>query len=111
MTPVPNPTELDIQSPDALYLQFCVLSATCYEKKNVHVIQIPDMPYCIKASLAITYILWPVASFTKEVNPRLAKCPLVFNGRLANRGLTCLAKEATGVTTVINTSNMPLSRR
>ena len=27
----------------------------------------------------------PVASFTKEVNPRLAKRPLVFNGRLANR--------------------------
>ena len=32
----------------------------------------------------------PVASFTKEVNPRLAKRPLVFNGRLANRGLTFL---------------------
>ena len=31
---------------------------------------------------------WPVASFTKKVNPRLAKRPLVFNGRLANRGLT-----------------------
>ena len=39
----------------------------------------------------------PVASFTKVVNPRLAKCPLVFNGRLANRGLTSLVKEATGV--------------
>ena len=26
-----------------------------------------------------------VASFTKEVNPRLAKRPLIFNGRLANR--------------------------
>ena len=36
-----------------------------------------------------------VASFTQEVNPRLAKRPLVFNGRLANRGLTSLVKEAT----------------
>ena len=39
----------------------------------------------------------PVASFTKEVNPRLAKRPLVFNGRLPNRGLTSLVKGATGV--------------
>ena len=38
----------------------------------------------------------PVVSFTKEVHPRLAKRPLVFNGRLANRGLTSLVKEATG---------------
>ena len=38
-----------------------------------------------------------VASFTKEVNPRLDKRPLVFNGRLANRVLTSLVKEATGV--------------
>ena len=38
---------------------------------------------------------WPVASFTKEVNPWLAKRPLVFNGRLANRGLTSLVKETT----------------
>ena len=38
----------------------------------------------------------PVASFTKEVNSWLAKRPLVFNGRLANRGLTSLVKEATG---------------
>ena len=40
--------------------------------------------------------LAPVASFTKEVNPQLAKRPLVFNGCLANRGLTSLVKEATG---------------
>ena len=39
----------------------------------------------------------PVASFTKEVNPWLAKRPLVFNGRLANRGLISLVKEATGM--------------
>ena len=42
--------------------------------------------------------IWvPVASFTKEINPRLAKRPLVFNGRLANRALTSLVKEATVV--------------
>ena len=39
----------------------------------------------------------PVASFAKEVNPPLAKRPLIFNGHLANRGLTSLVKEATGV--------------
>ena len=33
-----------------------------------------------------------VASLTKEVNPRLAKRPLVFNGRLANRELASLVK-------------------
>ena len=38
----------------------------------------------------------PVASFTKEVNPRLAKRPLKTNGRLANRGLTSFVKESTG---------------
>ena len=37
----------------------------------------------------------PVASFTKEVNPWLAKRPLKTNGRLANHGLTSLVKEAT----------------
>ena len=35
--------------------------------------------------------------FNKEVNWRLAKRPLVFNGRLANRQLTPLVIEATGV--------------
>ena len=34
----------------------------------------------------------PVASFTKEVNPRLAKRPLKTNGRLAHLGLTSLVK-------------------
>ena len=38
----------------------------------------------------------PVASLTKEVDPRLAKRPLIFNGRLANRGFTSLVNEATG---------------
>ena len=37
----------------------------------------------------------PVASFTKEINPRLAKRPLKTNGRLANLELTSLIKEAT----------------
>ena len=35
-----------------------------------------------------------VASFTKEVNSRLAKRPLVFNARLANHGLTSLVKRS-----------------
>ena len=35
------------------------------------------------------------AFFTKEVNPRLPKRPLKTNGRLGNRGLTSLVKEAT----------------
>ena len=38
---------------------------------------------------------WTVASFTKDVNPRLAKRLLKTNGRLANRWLTSLVKEAT----------------
>ena len=37
-----------------------------------------------------------MASFTKEVNSKLGKCPLVFNERLANSGLLSLVKEATG---------------
>ena len=36
-----------------------------------------------------------VASFTKEVNPQLAKRPLKTNGHLANLKLTSLVKEAT----------------
>ena len=39
----------------------------------------------------------PVASFSKENNPRLAKRPVKTNGRLANRGLTSLVKEAAEV--------------
>ena len=42
------------------------------------------------------YSISPVACFAKEVNPWLAKRPLVFNGRLANHGLTSLVKQATG---------------
>ena len=38
-----------------------------------------------------------VASFTKEVNPQLAKCPLKTNGHLVNRGQTSLVNKATGV--------------
>ena len=35
-----------------------------------------------------------VVSFTKEINSKLDKGPLVFKGRLANRSLTSLVKEA-----------------
>ena len=41
-----------------------------------------------------------MVSFTKEVNPRLGKRPLVFNGLLTYRRLTSLVKEATGILTV-----------
>ena len=43
-----------------------------------------------------SYLIVPVASFTKEVNPQLAKRPLKANGHLANLELTSLVKEATG---------------
>ena len=43
------------------------------------------------------WIELPVASFSEEVYSRIAKRPLVFNGRLANRRLTSLVKETTGV--------------
>ena len=39
----------------------------------------------------------PLASFTKEVKLWSSKCPLLINGRLANRRLTSLVKEATCV--------------
>ena len=42
-----------------------------------------------------------MASFTEEVKSRLAKCPLDFNGRLANHGLTLLGKEANDVSVVM----------
>ena len=42
-----------------------------------------------------------MAYFTKEFNPRLAKRPLKTNGRLADRRLTSLEKEATCVVTAM----------
>ena len=50
----------------------------------------------VNRTSAATGWYWPVASFTKEVNPRLAKHPLKTNEHLANRRLTSLVKEATG---------------
>ena len=41
-----------------------------------------------------------MASFTKKVNPRLAKRPLKTNERLANFELTSFVKEATSVRTL-----------
>ena len=49
----------------------------------------------------------PVASFTKEVNPRLAKRPLKINGHLANPELTSLVKE----TTVVYMERQPKSAK
>ena len=42
-----------------------------------------------------------MTSFTKEVNPRLAKRPLKTYGRLANLGLTSLVKYANGVSDLL----------
>ena len=47
--------------------------------------------------LSIVATVATVATFTKEVLSRLAERPLVFNGRLADRGLTSLVKMGTGV--------------
>ena len=38
--------------------------------------------------------IYPSGLFTKEVDSRLAKRPLKTDGRLANLGITSLAKEA-----------------
>ena len=74
-----------------------VLMAWCFSTRHRH-------PQCLlsthSTSLGVHLIIssndtTTVASSTREVNPRLAKRPLVFNGRLANRGLTSLVKEAT----------------
>ena len=46
----------------------------------------------------------PMASFTKQVDPRLAKHPLKTNGHLANLRLTSLVKEAAGVIELIGLS-------
>ena len=45
-----------------------------------------------------------VSSFSKEVNPRLVKRPLKTNGRLANRGLTSLVKDALVFRCIFNSS-------
>ena len=42
--------------------------------------------------------LTPMATFTKDVNPRVTKRPLKINGRLTNLELLSLVKEATGRT-------------
>ena len=55
-----------------------------------------DINYCILLPLGINFLCSDCGFFAKEVNPRLAKRPLVFNGRLANLGLICLVKEAAG---------------
>ena len=70
---------------------------------------------CVPATLAAFHCYYscrtpiyagspPVISVPKEVNSRLAKRPLVSNGRLANRGLTSLVKEATGMSPVYPSS-------
>ena len=64
---------------------------------GVHLRVILQWVMSLKIILLTLPPLVPVASFTKEVNLRLAKSPLKTKGCLANRGLTSLVKEATGV--------------
>ena len=49
-------------------------------------------PDIYRARLNGGFLSYDVASFIKEVNPRLAERPLKTNGRLADRGLTSLVK-------------------
>ena len=55
-----------------------------------------DCPSAREATLKNMRRCTNPASFTNEVNSRLARRPLVFNGHLSNHELTSLVKEATG---------------
>ena len=52
-----------------------------------------------------------MASFIKEVNPRLAKRPLKTHGRLANRGLTSLALKINNACAVYGANYMIYRKR
>ena len=105
-----------------MYIYFDIFQYIAVNNNNTWIEQIYDKTYIVNQHITCMYSkqmhhgketwchvsLWnvkhddsmliytPVASFTKEVNLRLAKCRLVFNGCLVNRGLTSLVKEATG---------------
>ena len=72
-----------------------IIYQNCYGKGiSIHLLEDKDL-FILHSQC---HDCWcPVASFTNEVNPWLAKCPLIFNGHLANCELTSLVKEATGV--------------
>ena len=55
-------------------------------------------PTCLESAniVAADNFVTPMASFTEEIDPGLAQRPMKTNGRLANRRLTSLVKEATG---------------
>ena len=57
--------------------------------------------------LRFHWSLFPVASFTKEVDQRLAKRPLVFNGRLPNGELTSLIETVSPEGTFCDTVQVP----
>ena len=67
-----------------------VITCTC----AWYLLLVQNLWYIIQA---VDVLATPKASFTKGVNPWLAKRPLVLNGRLGNRGLTSLVKEVTWV--------------
>ena len=62
----------------------CVHFLSTFDTETVQVVKIQQQ--WGQNNQSQWYTQQSVASFTKEVNSRLAKRPLVFNGRLANRG-------------------------
>ena len=84
-------------------LALCDPNSDYHKLSNLprYLILLTQTPHTIRTIINVIVsarwaLLLPVASLTKEANSRLAKRPLVFNGRLANRGPTSPAKEATG---------------
>ena len=60
------------------------LKNTTQVSEHKNIIVFGDLQISLKCLVSEDVIRWmpPVASFTKEVNPRLAKRPLKSNGRL-----------------------------
>ena len=81
-----------------MYLFYFSTRLTGYLPCRIHCtwIKIPDIFYT-SCHIYDTRYIRPLASLTREVNPRLANSPLIFNGRLANYGIISSVKEATDV--------------
>ena len=67
------------------------------EMRRSKIVLSPQWEFLYQQEDIFILIQSPVASFTKEVNRRLAKHTLKTNWRLANRRLNSLVKEATAV--------------
>ena len=70
-----------------------VKTPSFWQRRSIDIIRLISV--ITTCPIYIVLITDIVASFTKEVNPRLPKSPLKTNGRLANHRLTSLVKEAT----------------